>query len=196
VTTTNDPITEAKPPRHLRRLGSDVIPVRTIAGRRCLLLATMGKGPHKGKRGTIGGHLEELDSFWTAGKREGKEEGNMVFDLADLIPILLSDDPDRDVRDDGTRGVGVAFLLDADKLDFEPVAGDDVSHVEWVPAEEIAEAIANGTETYAYDHHVALGLACEIVADPTLWPPKPRERRDEVPLLLFPIAQAAVERRG
>lgn len=193
--TTTSTTAAAKPPREHFRLGADLLPVGTVNGRRCILLATMGKGPHKGKRGTIGGHLERGDTFVTAVLREAEEEGNFKLTAADLIPLMVVDEPDRDIRD-GVRGVGVAFMVDADALvGLDPVAGDDVAHVEWVPADELAEAIATGAEQFAYDHAGAIALACRIVANPELWPPKPR-LGDEDPLLLFPIAAAAMGRQS
>lgn len=161
-----------KPPRTLFRAGTDVIPISIIDGEPHLLLATMGRGPHRGRRGTIGGHLDDRDTFAEAGARELLEEAGLRATPDDLIPLTFLDDPDRDVRD-GVRGLGRVFLVDADRISGEPEAGDDVAHVEWVALSDLIDLLVKGEETFAYDHAEGLAAACLYLTSPRQWPPTP-----------------------
>jgi len=172
MTDTHTEATAPRPPRTLFRAGADVIPTRTINGELHFLLATMGKGPHKGRRGTIGGHLDEWDTFRDAGARELFEEAGLMADPEDLVPLGVLDAADRDIRE-GVRGLGRAFLLDADRIGGEPEAADDVALVEWVAVPDLIKIITSGSETFAYDHVQSLAAACLYVTTPGQWPPAP-----------------------
>jgi ADP-ribose pyrophosphatase YjhB (NUDIX family) len=162
----------SKPPRTLFRAGADVIPARTINGELHFLLATMGRGPHQGSRGTVGGHLDAADTFRTAGARELFEEAGLMADPEELVSLGVLDAVDRDVRD-GVRGLGCVFLLDADRVGGEPEAGDDVAAVEWIAVTDLIKILTTGSEEFAYDHVQGLAAACLHVTTPGNWPPPP-----------------------
>lgn len=170
MTDTHTEAAVLKPPHTLFRSGADVIPVRTIDSQLHVLLATMGQGPHRGRRGTIGGHMANRETWAETGARELFEQARLTADPRDLVPLVVLGTLNRDLRD-GVRGIGRVFLLDADRIGGAPKAGDDVARIEWIAVTDLIDLIAKGEETFAYDHAESLAAACLHVTTPGLWPP-------------------------
>ena len=103
-----------------------------------VLMVRRGSPPHKGRWAFPGGFVDEGEDVERAARRELKEETGIGGRRLRLEQLGAYTAPRRDPRH---RVVSVAWLA-AVPADLTPVAGDDASHADWLPVEELARLAA------------------------------------------------------
>ncbi|MFD9061425.1 NUDIX domain-containing protein [Kitasatospora purpeofusca] len=126
------------------RYTADVVAVRAD-GR--VLLIRCGWPPHQGLLALPGGHVDIGETSRAAAVRELHEETGVLVDAADLTPIGVYDEPDRDPRG---RYVSVAYRVSV-PAGTEARAGDDAASVQWIRLDCLPSP-----QHLAFDHHQIL----------------------------------------
>jgi ADP-ribose pyrophosphatase YjhB (NUDIX family) len=98
-----------------------------------ILLGKRGGEPCKGMWATIGGFNEWGETLEETVAREVMEEAGLTVTACHLLNVYS--DPARDPR----QVVAVAYVVETTG---EPVAGDDIEEVKWVPLDEVPTELA------------------------------------------------------
>ncbi|RAH17355.1 MAG: NUDIX hydrolase [Methanobacteriota archaeon] len=103
-----------------------------------VLLIRRGQEPYKGMWAFPGGFVDYGEDPEDAVIRELEEEAGV--DGFDPVALSIHGDPDRDPR---KHVIALFYLVEVDP-ESVPVAGDDASHAEWRPLDQITEEEISG----------------------------------------------------
>ncbi len=110
----------------------DVVAVRTVEGRREVLLVRRGRPPFLGDWALPGGFLDPFEPPEDAARRELAEETGLGW-AGDLVPLGAFG---REGRDPRGWTVAVAYLAVLEDPDVAVSGGDDADEAAWWPLDE------------------------------------------------------------
>ena len=123
-------------------LAADAACVRTVDGRKQILLITRAMEPSKGRLALPGGFVDYNEDPEDAAIRELLEECGISGTVIDVV--CVRGNPERDPR---KHVVTIVYLVDAEG---EPTAGDDAAEAAWF---DLDECLRLPFEQWAFDHH-------------------------------------------
>lgn len=120
-----------------------------------VLLVRRGREPFAGKWALPGGFMDMEETAEACARRELEEETGADAAGFDFILLGLYDRPGRDPRG---RTLSAAYLVQAPRAAFAPVAGDDAAEARFFPARALPPP-----GELAFDHAEILGEALSLV---------------------------------
>lgn len=135
-------------------LAADAACVRTIDGRKQILLITRAMQPSRGRLALPGGFVDYNEDPEDAAIRELEEECGISGSIIDVV--CVRGDPARDPR---KHVVTIVYLVNAEG---EPTAGDDAAEAAWFGLDE---CLRLPLEQWAFDHHEVV----QMVRDKAIW---------------------------
>lgn len=112
-------------------VSADCIIFDKSKGHLSILLVERKNGPFKGMWALPGGFIEEDETVDYGALRELKEETGLDLEMEQF---RVYSEPDRDPRG---RIITIAFLAVTEKVNLEPIAGDDAKNVKWFSISEL-----------------------------------------------------------